>query len=183
MSIDFETLKDLKDKHNCQVFFETGFYAGKRFEYALQAGFEKVISVELLADFVSNGINKFAKEISEGKANIFLDDSANMSKYLKDIKDKKILFWLDAHLDNGLGSAVTMPKEFCPLSYELQAIKEALNVRPIILIDDLRIIKSNVDWGHGYRFEDILNKVYDIDKTYNVDYIDGTVEKDILIAY
>jgi hypothetical protein len=183
MSIDFVTLKSLKEKHKCEIFFETGFYVGKRFGYALDAGFEKAFSIELLESFVNDGISKFSNEIAEDRAKIILDDSANIAKYLEDIKDKKILFWLDAHLDNGLGTAVTTPKEFCPLSYELQAIKDVLKVRPIILIDDLRIIKSNIDWGRGYKFDDILNKVYDIDKTYNIEYIDGTVENDILIAY
>ena len=183
MSIDLETLKSLKEKHGCEVFFETGFYVGKRFGYALEAGFDKVVSIELLRDFVNAGSRKFSDDITSGRASIILDDSANMARHLEPFSDKKVLFWLDAHLDNGLGSAITHPKEYCPLSHELQAIKDIMHIRPIILIDDLRIIKANIDWGHGYNLDDIINKVYNIDATYNIDYIDGTVEKDILIAY
>lgn len=183
MSISFETLKELKEKHQCDIFFETGFYVGKRFEYALESKFEKVISIEILQKFVDDGKKKFAEQIQNGTAEIILDDSSNMKNYLTAIKDRKILFWLDAHLDNGLTTAITTPKETCPLFYELQAIKDVLKIKPIILIDDLRIIKSYNDWGNGYKIEDIINKIYEIDKNYVIDYLDGTIEKDILVAY
>tara|TARA_R110002020_G_scaffold225140_4_gene435248 strand:- start:3124 stop:3678 length:555 start_codon:yes stop_codon:yes gene_type:complete len=184
MSITKEKIYELKEQFGCNVFFETGFYKGHRFQEAIDCGFDKVICIELLKDFVDAGKIKFKNEIESKIATIHNDDSANMSLYLDDVLDDKILFWLDAHLDNGLISASTMPKSRCPVLHELEAMKR-LNKRPIILIDDVRCIKSG-DWGQSLleiNMNLIIAKLKEIDPEYKFTLIDGTIKNDILLAF
>ena len=184
MSITKEKICELKEKFGCNVFFETGFYKGVRFQYALDCGFDKVVCIELLSKFVEAGRKKFKNEIESKRALIHNDDSANMSLYLNDLTEDKILFWLDAHLDNGLHSAAKNPKTQCPVLYELEAIKK-LNVKPIILIDDVRCI-TGASWGQSLlevNMNLIIEKLKEINPNYKFTLIDGTIEQDILLAY
>ena len=184
MSITKEKILELKQKFDCNVFFETGFYKGVRFQYALECDFDKVICIELLSRFAEDGRENFKKEIEQGRAFIHNDDSANMSLYLNEVLNDKVLFWLDAHLDNGLGSATVNPKSKCPILYELESIKK-LNKKPIILIDDVRCI-TGASWGQSLlevNMNLIMKKLKEINPEYKFSLIDGTIEKDILIAY
>lgn len=184
MSITKEKIKSLKEKYDCNVFFETGLYHGVRFEYALECGFEKVVCIELLKKIVDYGKIKFKDEIQNKRAFIYNDDSANMSLYLENFIDDKILFWLDAHLDNGVHTASTLPISRCPVLHELESIKK-LNKKPIILIDDIRCI-LNAEWGQdlsSVNIDLIIDKIKDINSEYKIEFIDGTIEKDILLAY
>lgn len=184
MSLTKDQLKELKERFDCSVFFETGFYKGQRFQYALDAGFDKVICIELLKNFVDAGKVKFDQEIKDGKALIHNDDSANMSLYLDEILEDRVLFWLDAHMDNGLNSAATNPKSRCPVLHELEAIKK-MKTKPIILIDDIRCIVG-ASWGQSLmevNMNLIMKKLKEINFDYTFELIDGTIKEDILIAY
>jgi hypothetical protein len=184
MSITKDKICELKKQFGCNVFFETGFYIGTRFQHAIECGFDKVICVELLKRFVDAGRIKFKEEIEANKALIHNDDSANMSLYLDDILNEKVLFWLDAHLDNGLLSASVGPKSRCPVLHELEAIKK-LNKRPVILIDDVRCIVGG-SWGQSLlevNMNLIVKKIKEISPEYKFTLLDGAIEKDILLAY
>ena len=63
MAINIDLLSEIKRTHNTEVFFETGLYDGWSATYALEAGFRKVYSIELLQRFVERGKKKFEKEI------------------------------------------------------------------------------------------------------------------------
>jgi len=184
MSITKEKICELKEKFDCNVFFETGLYKGVRFQNALECGFDKVVCIELLSSFVEQGREKFKKEIQSKRAIIYNDDSANLSMYLDQFKEDKVMFWLDAHMDNGLAGAIKAPKSFCPVLYELEGIKK-LNKKPIILIDDVRCIVG-ASWGQSLS-EVNMNMIIEKLKELNFDYkfvlLDGTIEKDILLAY
>lgn len=184
MSIDFDTVKNTKETYKCDVFFETGFYHGKRFQYAIDAGFEHVVSIELLNRFVTLGQNKFKNHIESGRARIINDDSANISKYIDEYKDKKIMFWFDAHLDNGLNSAATDPASVCPLLSELSAL-EKLNIKPVVLIDDLRCIRE-LHWGLApgeLTIEKILEKIKQSKFDWNIEYLDATEKQDVMLLH
>ena len=184
MSITKDKICELKEEFGCNVFFETGLYKGVRFRYALECGFDKVVCIELLSSFVEQGREKFKEEIESKRAIIYNDDSANLSLYLDQFKEDKVLFWLDAHMDNGLVGAVTSPKSLCPILHELEGIKK-LNKKPIILIDDVRCIVS-ASWGQSLtevNMNMIVEKLKELNPEYKFVLLDGTIEKDILLAY
>ena len=81
-------------------------------------------------------------------------------------------------------SAAKNPKTQCPVLYELEAIKK-LNVKPIILIDDVRCI-TGASWGQSLlevNMNLIIEKLKEINPNYKFTLIDGTIEQDILLAY
>lgn len=187
MAINRELLKELKKTHNPEVFFETGFYHGHSTEYALEEGFEKVYSIELLKRFVDHGNEKFEKEISEGRVNIIFDDSANLKNHVSDLQNKKVLFWLDAHLDNGRQGAVKQPEFICPAIREIEALTD-FKVKPIILVDDISIIRGNgihtLAWGdQGISVERITEAINNLPFEYEITFFENAgVKDDILVA-
>jgi hypothetical protein len=187
MAINRELLKSLKSKHSPQVFFETGFYHGYSSEYAFEEGFSEVYSIELLSKFANMGKEKFSKEISEGRMNIILDDSANLRSHISGILDKKVLFWFDAHLDNGTSTAVKTPESKCPVIQEIEALSDFL-IKPIILVDDISIITGDsphtIAWGDpDTSLKKILKAINSLPFEYEISYADNVgVKNDILVA-
>lgn len=191
--IDKDVISKIKKEHNCDIFFETGFYKGQSVKAALEMGFEKVYSVELLKEFYDAGCEKFKSEISEGKLKLIADDSANLRRHLGDIVNRKIMFWFDAHHDNS-GTPVTDMKTVCPLLHELSALS-ILEIKPVILIDDLRVIRGDSismwgakSWGEkSVNVQALIEKIRSLPFNYEIYYVDGyhpTIEmpNDILVA-
>lgn len=188
MPISFD-LEDLRVKHNCVNYFETGLWDPRTnvsSKIALSCSFDKVYCIEIRKDWVEIGNDIFNKDIMRGKYNLYLDDSTNMKKYLMtdDFKNKT-MFFLDAHVDN---SAIHNYKKKCPLFDELEAIKSIERKDNVILIDDLRIIKNSFPWGEtSYGNIDFLqqikNTILTINKDYKFDTLDGVIKDDVLLAY
>ncbi len=188
MPISFD-LENLRKKHNCFNYFETGLYDPRgnvSSKVALKCGFDKVYSVEIRKDWVELGKDIFKDNIITGKYNLYLDDSTNMKKYLVDDNFKnKTIFFLDAHVDN---SDIHNYKNKCPLFDELDAIESIERKDNLILIDDLRIIKEPFPWGESSYgsinfLEQIKKKILTINKDYKFDTLDGHIPNDVLIAY
>jgi len=187
MSIAPITIQEIYNETSAKAFFETGFYRGKSFGTALSTGFEVVCSIELLERFAAPGRIEYAAAIAEGKAHIISDDSANLGKHLYLIGNRKAVFWLDAHLDNGVASAATRPVTASPLLLELDAIAQHERKDHVILIDDLRILEGREHnmWGSGNKpltREVLEKKVLEINPQYVISYLDGHAPKDILYA-
>ena len=86
MTITFD-IKELKEKHNCVNFFETGLWDARSdvsSKQALRAGFEKVFCIELRDQWIEIGNQVFANEIKEEKYYLYHDDSV--------IKKKNIIY-------------------------------------------------------------------------------------------
>lgn len=97
----------------------------------------------------------------------------------------ELCFFLDAHVDN---MDIHNYKKKCPLFEELLAIANLERKDHIILIDDLRIIKSAFPWGEkSYGNIDFLEqikiKILSINKNYKFSTLDGHIKNDVLIAY
>ena len=95
------------------------------------------------------------------------------------------MFFLDAHVDNG---NIHNYKKKCPLFEELDAIKSMERKDHVILIDDLRIIKTAFPWGEeSYGNIDFLEQIkhfiLTINKDYKFDTLDGHIQDDVLLAY
>lgn len=188
MPISFD-LEDLRQKHKCINWFETGLWDPRSdvsSRKALSCGFEKVFCIEIRNDWVDLGNQVFKNDIEIGRYNLYLDDSTNMNKYLSsEIFKNKTMFFLDAHVDN---NNIHNFKKRCPLFYELAAIQNLERKDHVILVDDLRIIKSSFPWGEtSYGNIDFLEQIKETILTINSEYkfslLDGHVKDDVLIAY
>jgi len=92
MGINFSLRKYLNP-----VFVETGTKYGNGVRAALNAGFQKVYSIEIVPERYKKSRQKFSKEISNGKVEIVLGDSAEKLEEIISHVGCPITFWLDAH--------------------------------------------------------------------------------------
>lgn len=117
---------------------------------------------------VELGKQIFKDDINKGRYNLYLDDSTNMKVYLNnDAFKNKTMFFLDAHVDN---TSIKNYKKKCPLFEELSAIAGLDRKDNIILIDDLRIIKTHI-WGErSYGDKNFLEEIMKFIITINPNY-------------
>ena len=115
----------------------------------------------------------------QAEINLYLGDSATALKEILNKVDEPSTFWLDGHGGYpGAGSGI----KNCPLYEELDAIKNHHIKNHIIMIDDLRIIK-NGSWGTSdVNLEGVMNKLKEINPSYEFSYEDGFIENDCLVA-
>lgn len=188
MPISFD-IESLREKYNCINYFETGLWdpmTNVSSKQALKCSFNKVFCIEIRTDLVELGKKIFKEDIDKGRYNLYNDDSCNLGKYLTTHDfSNKTMFFLDAHVDNG---CISNYKKKCPLFEELSAIGNIERKDNIILVDDLRIIKSSFPWGEksygNINFlEQIKNQILSINKNYKFSTLDGIVKNDVLLAY
>jgi len=188
MPINFD-LKELKEKYNCENYFETGLWDPRgnvSSKQALSCGFKNVYCIEIRKDLVDLGNDIFKEYIHNGTYNLYLDDSTNMKTYLNnDAFKNKTVFFLDAHVDN---SNIHNYKKKCPLLEELEAIKSLERKDNVILVDDLRIITQSFPWGEqSYGNIDFLEQIKNIILSININYkfntLNGYCQDDVLLAY
>ena len=95
-------IEELRLTYNCKNYFETGLFDPRcnvSVKQALKCNFNKVFSIEIRDDWVNLGKEIFKEDIQNGRLNLYLDDSANMEKYLtSDDFNNKTIFFLDAHI-------------------------------------------------------------------------------------
>jgi hypothetical protein len=173
-SLQSFNLSDLLINSNIDTFVETGTYTGNALEYALSTRlFKKFYSVELLEKYYNSCLQKF---INNENIELVHNNSIDGLKYiLKKIKDKNVLFWLDAHLPNFYDGKFTnnyVDQEdlLIPLKGELDIIKKEKDIsNDVFLIDDLRIYEpgpfESGNWEEVYKnekYKDGINFVYNI---------------------
>jgi hypothetical protein len=182
-------LEELRKQHNCVNYFETGLWDPRRevsCRQALSCGFEKVYSMEIEKKWVDLGKEEFKDYIEKGVFSLYHDDSTNMKNYIMTENfNNKTMFFLDAHID---AHNVANYKKKCPLFEELEAIKMSKRNDNVILVDDLRIIKTAFPWGESsYGNIDFLQQIKEFILTINKDYIfstlDGHIKDDVLMAH
>lgn len=114
----------------CKYFVETGTHLGGSVEVALELGFDKVFSCELMKDRFDYCMNKFSEN-----DNVYLWNGSSLDCFSEIVSnlDVKSLFWLDAH---GEGGGV-------PTFEELEIISTSSIKNHNILIDDVPIYFPN----------------------------------------
>ena len=154
---------------------------------ALACNFDKVYSVELEKKWIDYAYPHLKEHINANKCHLIHDDSANLEKYIinnKDFDENRVIFFLDAHVDN---PQIKTPHKFkCPVIAELEAIRKLKRNDHIICIDDIRIIKESNPWGetkYNNYYDIVLKQLKEININYNFDFLKGVVENDVLIAY
>ena len=147
-----QLFKKYKDNHN--ILFETGTHRGDGVNNALKAGFDKVISVEILPELHKECINRFSKEIKENKVYLFLGDSNEKMKEMLELINEPTFFFIDGHFNNGK-----------PLWKELEEIKNHSIKTHTIVVDDI----PNY-FGNG---EKVKEKILEINPNYVFTYEDS----------
>jgi hypothetical protein len=166
---------NLFKKYLNKVFVETGSYMGDGVQFAIEAGFEKIYSIELSDKYFDICTKRFANNknviiVKGDSCEILLD-------VIKDI-DVPITFWLDGHHSCG---DTALGKYWTPLMQELDQIKKHFIKNHTILIDDMQCW-LNFNPIHGFYKPDILNKLNDINDKYSFEYEDTVIPKDVLVA-
>jgi hypothetical protein len=157
------------------VFIETGSFIGDGIQQALEAGFQKVISIELSEKYYN-----VCKERFKGDPRVFIHkgDSYKVLPVVISEINEKITFWLDGHHSCG---DTALGDYWAPLIQELDAIKNHKIKDHTILIDDMRCWKEP-NPVHGFSEIDIIKKLKEINIDYKTIFIDGGEPEDILVA-
>jgi hypothetical protein len=161
-AISFSIPKDIVTKlsvaEEYKYFVETGTYMGGTCFWAATI-FPEVLTIE-----IDPAISKRTATDPQCPKNIkfYIGDSGTlMPEVVKEINDKKALFWLDGHWCNV--SEFGRENE-CPIIKELEAISELTN--PTILIDDARAFLGPLPPPHDPQqwptIQDIFFKVKEL---------------------
>jgi len=167
--------KEIFKKYINNYFIETGSYLGDGIQQAIDAGFKKIISIELSDKYYNLCKNKFKNNLN---VKIIHGDSFKILPTIISEINEPITFWLDGHYscdDTALGEYWT------PLIQELDEIKKHKIKNHTILIDDMRCWKEP-NPVHGFCTLDIFNKLKEINNLYHFLYEDGIEQNDILVA-
>jgi hypothetical protein len=160
---------------NC-VFVETGSYLGDGIQAALDAGFQRVISIELSDKYFALCQERFANDV---RVTLVQGDSALILGEVISQISTNITFWLDGHYSAGdTAQGVVM----IPLLEELQAIADHPIKTHTLLIDDMRCWKD-FNPAHGFQETDVLAALHKIREDVPLEWIDSPhAPRDILIA-
>jgi hypothetical protein len=143
-----------KYKGNYNILLETGTHHGDGVKNALESGFDKIISVEILPELYEECLNRFSKEIEEGKVHLFLGDSNQKMEEMLQLIDEPAIFFLDGHFNDGK-----------PLWGELEIIKKHFIKEHTIIVDDM----PNY-FGDG---NEVKEKILEINPNYTFNYEDS----------
>jgi hypothetical protein len=142
--------EDTKLKSHANIFLETGTFHGAGVSRALSAGYKKVISIEVFEPLYKKNLEKFKKEIDEGRVELYFGDSGYVIGSIVEKINEPIFYWFDAHDQTMDGAGVGELK--CPIIQELNQIIEHRNIHQrkldVLIIDDMRLIeKKEVRWN------------------------------------
>ena len=160
---------------NNKVFIETGSFKGDGIQRAIDAGFERIISIEYTPSYYDICVERFKENKN---VTIIQGDSVEvLPSILKDIKEG-ITFWLDAHYSE---TSTLFPNKWCPLMEEIPVIVDhAKKYNDTVLIDDLRIWEQDI---YDFNFEDIENAlITNCNNPIKFSFDAGIIPNDILVA-
>ncbi len=170
-------------KHNFypylnSVFIESGTYGGDGVRAALNAGFKKIISIELSKYYYDLCCDRFK---DEPRVQLYFGDSILvLPKILKGINER-CTFWLDGHFCQDMTACGIMP---VPLMEELKIIARHSIKNHTLLLDDMRLLRTHdAEWKDlDYGTDDVEKVIRSINPKYKICYIQGFAKQDILVA-
>jgi hypothetical protein len=170
-------------KGTTRVFVETGSWRGDGIQAALDAGFEKIISIDIDPANIEFCKNRFPIEQRTGRIYLYTDDTGNQGLYnaIKEI-DEPIMFWLDAHrqyLENEVVGANPWPlfRELLQIGLHTLTHGQAHT----ILIDDILML-THPDVT-GWKKEQIEQALFEINCGFNLRYVANPINNNLLVAY
>lgn len=159
------------------IFIETGTYDGRTVQQALNAGCEKIFSIESDPGLAEICQLRFIKKenvlILQGESCIHIGP-------ILGIIDSAPLFWLDAHVQENFQHG----NDYVPLMEELEIIsKFEISKNSTIMIDDMRLLGKAPGWEDITNIM-IINALMKINKDFTIVYEDSKAAPlDIMIAY
>lgn len=159
---------------NGKVFIETGTYMGDTVKLALNAGYEKIHSIELDPELYDRAFDMFKHN---DHISIWFGDSIDCLKNILESLDEPATFWLDAHAS---GDLVGGKSGGSPVVDELKLIKNHGKNYHTIFIDDKRLFGS-AEWSF-VKEDDAMNLLKEINPEYNIYYLDGHIPCDVICA-
>ena len=159
---------------------ETGTYLGEGIEEALLNGFKNIISYEVYGPIYMDAVKKFQ---NYDNVRILFKSSVEMFDEISEINEP-ITFWLDGHYSSGYTSYD--PNNYYPLLKELEEIEKHHIKTHTICIDDRRLMnKSDINTPDniGVTEEEVIKAIYKINPNYKIEYKDGYIKDDVIVAY
>jgi hypothetical protein len=166
-------------KYVDKIFIETGTYQGETIDIVNKhKNYQTTIfSIELSEIFHKNCKEKFKN--TKNVEIIFGNSKYHLINIINDINNK-ITFWLDSHW-SGVPNIGCDNVSICPILFELEQIKLHHIKNHTIIVDDIRLM-DNIHFP--VTKEQIIEKIYEINKDYTIVYYDDyTAKNDILVAY
>ena len=155
------------------IFIETGSLHGKGIEAARQAGFGKIISIELSKEHWRYCRKLFT---GDGRVSLYHGDSVKLLPLILACIDDKCTFWLDAHFS---GDDTAQGPCSSPVLQEIEIINNHHIKGHTIIIDDMRLFRNPPpEWDLDFNDKDIEKAL----EGYELHYENGITPNDILIA-
>lgn len=165
-----------KKYKNGDVFVETGSLTGDGVLLAIEAGFKRIISIELSDKYYNFCKNKFKDNLN---VEIYKGDSCEILYDIISNIEENITFWLDGHYS---AADTAFGKYESPLIYELEQIKNHKIKNHTIIIDDMRCWSNEFKNKLGFDANDVVDKCKEINENYTLFYDEGYVPNDVLIC-
>lgn len=160
------------NKYLNRIFIETGSCYGAGIDNAINAGFEKIYSIEL-----SESLYRHCCMTFYNNENVVLlqgDSPKVLTEILTKI-DEPVTFWLDAHYSGG---ETTKGDKVSPLLDELESISNHHIKTHTIIIDDLRDLGTYAD---GLNVDSLKDIIRNINPNYNFILEDGVITDSFLV--
>lgn len=154
-------------------FVETGTYLGDGVVVALEAGFQRVYTIELSKPLYEEATKKFYKD---DRVRLVQGDSLTCLWSIISGINEPITFWLDAHCS--LGNTAKGEK-MCPLIEELAIIAMHPLKNHTILVDDRRLLGSQYMEPTE---DEVVQSLMQINPLYQISYEDGATTNDIIVV-
>lgn len=116
-------------RNGADIFVETGTHQGESVRDALELGYHKVISVEILPELQQRNQAHFD---GDERVHLFTGDSNVLMPEMLELVAAPAVFWLDGHFEHGL-----------PVWRELDYISEHVIRTHTIIIDDIGLLYPN----------------------------------------
>ena len=167
----------LKRFNHINTFIETGTARGEGTQQALDCGMRNIITIEANSEVFVQASRRF---IGEDRVTGVLGDSGDVLKGVLEYITESCVFWLDSHYSTGDEELEDVSK--CPILQDLRSISDHPIKNHVNLIDDLRYFITGLEMWGGVLLGDITNMILEINPEYKIDYADGHVPNDILVA-
>lgn len=162
-----------------EVFVETGSYNGDGTQRAIDAGYSRIITIEIMEKRYRACKTRF---LLNKNVQLFHGDSSDILEGIISKINEPITFWLDGHFSEGDRLAGVPMKTLCPLMEELEIINRHPIKTHTILIDDMNCWKGFDDIYHsGFDIDTIRRKLHEINPRYNISFINGRQEDGTLM--
>jgi hypothetical protein len=173
--------KEYKGDHN--IFIETGSHLGDGIDLAMQAGYSRILSMDIDGANIAHCQERFGISDDDPNKNdhislVCADSAIGLLKMMKYVKEPAMI-WLDAH--SQLFDDEPKTENPFPLMKELEQLRKHPIKTHTILIDDILIL-THPDVT-GWDKDAIENALLTINPAYKLTYLPNPVINNILMAH